>query len=81
MNGWWKLNISGIDKLNDIDREHVAKLIIEGYVEGQIIQEDKEPTPSSSGVPDLGPSNYTSVAYTKSRRYSAPMKIGKLSSY
>lgn len=40
-NGWWKLQIFGVEELNDIDREHIAKLITEGYIEGQIIQEDE----------------------------------------
>ena len=37
--GWWKLSIEGVDELNDIDREHIAKLIIEGYSQGEIIHE------------------------------------------
>jgi hypothetical protein len=37
--GWWKLSIEGVDELNDVDREHIAKLIIEGYSQGEIIHE------------------------------------------
>lgn len=40
--GWWTLNAT-ID-LTDADREHIARLIVEGYTEGQIVQElDDEP--------------------------------------
>lgn len=35
--GWWSLGVNL--KLNDIDREHIAKCIIEGYTEGELIQE------------------------------------------
>jgi hypothetical protein len=43
--GWWKLEISNIDdynelkELSDCDREHIAKLIIEGCTEGEVLQE------------------------------------------
>lgn len=36
--GWWKLEITGVDSLTDIDKEHIAKCIVEGYTEGEIIQ-------------------------------------------
>ena len=36
--GWWKLEITGVDSLNDVDREHIAKLIVDGFTEGEIIQ-------------------------------------------
>ena len=36
--GWWELN-STIE-LNNVDREHIARLIKDGYTEGELIQED-----------------------------------------
>jgi hypothetical protein len=35
--GWWKLTFTGVNELNDIDREHIAKLIVDGFTEGEII--------------------------------------------
>lgn len=35
--GWWKLEVNC--KLEDVDREHIAELIKEGYTEGEIIEE------------------------------------------
>ena len=47
--GWWKLNITWTDEdmdehrfLTDIDREHIAECIKEGYKEGQLVHEDEE---------------------------------------
>ncbi len=40
--GWWKLHIKGIDHLTDVDKEHISKLILDGFTEGEIIQEDEE---------------------------------------
>ena len=42
MNGWWKLKITGVNELTDIDREHIAKLIVDGFTEGEVIQEDDD---------------------------------------
>ena len=36
--GWWQLKITGVDELSDLDREHISKLINEGYLEGEINQ-------------------------------------------
>lgn len=38
--GWWSLDIEGVDELNDNDREHIAQKITEGFLSGEIIQED-----------------------------------------
>lgn len=35
--GWWKLTFTGVKELTDIDREHIAKLIVDGCTEGEII--------------------------------------------
>lgn len=40
MNGWWK--IESTIELNDIDREHIARLIAQGFNEGEVIQEDND---------------------------------------
>ena len=47
--GWWHLtweDTSDFDEelteLNDIDREHIAKCIIDGFTQGQIVQEEDE---------------------------------------
>lgn len=37
--GWWSLEIAGVE-LNDMDREHIGQMIIEGYNSGQIMQEE-----------------------------------------
>lgn len=44
MRGWWHLIVENIDsdsymELNDTDREHIAKLIKEGYNQGEIIHD------------------------------------------
>lgn len=45
--GWWNLETT-ID-LTDEDREHIARLIVEGYTEGQVVQElDEPPAPTAS---------------------------------
>ncbi len=38
--GWWKLTFTGVDELTDTDKEHIAKLITEGYTQGEIVQEE-----------------------------------------
>ena len=42
MRGWWHLTVENVDseetiELNDSDREHIARLIKEGYNQGEII--------------------------------------------
>ena len=41
---WWRLTIEDYPnyKPNDIDLEHIAEKIKEGYDQGQLIQEDAE---------------------------------------
>jgi len=36
--GWWTLKTTV--KINDVDREHIAKMIIEGYTQGEIVNEE-----------------------------------------
>lgn len=38
--GWWELKIT--TPLNDIDREHIAKLITEGFTSGEILHEEDD---------------------------------------
>lgn len=40
--GWWELNIKGVDELTDTDREHIAKLIVDGFTSGEVIQEEND---------------------------------------
>jgi len=41
--GWWSLKIHDSDYIpNDIDLEHIAKMIIQEYREGELIQEDEQ---------------------------------------
>lgn len=45
---WWKLTITGkidrVQDLNDDDREHIAKLIIDGYSQGEVIHHEEDDT-------------------------------------
>jgi hypothetical protein len=41
MDGWWELKTEG-EELNDIDREHIAKMIIQGYTGGEIVHEEED---------------------------------------
>lgn len=36
------LQISGVRDLSDIDKEHIAELVKEGFTSGEIIQETEE---------------------------------------
>ena len=38
--GWWKLESTV--ELSDSDREHIAEMIIKGYIEGEVCR-DEEP--------------------------------------
>jgi len=33
---WWKLDITDKEDLTDVDKEHIAKLIKQGYTEGEL---------------------------------------------
>jgi len=45
--GWWTLNTEGVDlrDLTDATREHIADMIRNGYIEGQIIQDEEADEP------------------------------------
>ena len=36
--GWWSLDITGVDVIDDLTADHIGKLIKEGYTNGQIVQ-------------------------------------------
>ena len=42
--GWWSLTLEGNEhhELNQIDLEHIAELIVNGYNTGEIVQDDEE---------------------------------------
>ena len=45
--GWWKFTWTStsenkITELNDHDLEHIAEYIKDGYIEGEILQEEEE---------------------------------------
>ena len=42
--GWWKLTIEDYPnyKPNDVDLEHIAEMIKQGYDNGQLIQEEED---------------------------------------
>lgn len=43
LRGWWTINYEAVDEgftgPNDVDLEHIAGLIKEGYTSGEIIQD------------------------------------------
>ncbi len=40
--GWWTLTWSGVDKLNDSDKDHIGESIKRGFTSGEIIQESEK---------------------------------------
>lgn len=43
--GWWELKVTEVDdgfEANEIDLEHIAELVKQGYTSGQLINEDDE---------------------------------------
>lgn len=40
MSGWWKIEFTV--KPNETDLEHIAKLIKEGFTEGEILHDDED---------------------------------------
>lgn len=40
--GWWTLTLEGNtgDELSECDRDHIAKLIKEGFTSGDIVKDD-----------------------------------------
>lgn len=41
--GWWTLTFTGVDELTEETREHVGKMITDGYTNGEILQEATGP--------------------------------------
>ena len=39
--GWWKLVIEGDYEPSDCDIEHISNVIKQGYIEGELLQEDE----------------------------------------
>ena len=40
MDGWWKLSIKPRGcTLNDVDKANIARLIVDGFTEGEIVHE------------------------------------------
>lgn len=39
--GWWKISYEGAEP-NEIDLDHIAKCIKEGYTEGEIVDDGQE---------------------------------------
>jgi len=41
--GWWQLTLTGnsVNELNDTDLEHIAQCIIDGYTQGEIVEDEK----------------------------------------
>jgi len=48
--GWWKIEYEAVDEgfvePNEVDLEHIAEMIKEGYTSGEIIQEEEPETSS-----------------------------------
>jgi hypothetical protein len=50
---WWTLTIKGKFRLTEIDKEHIAGLIIEGFTSGQLNnEEDEEEEPTEDDIID-----------------------------
>jgi hypothetical protein len=41
-NIWWKLDVECFDWLTDSDREHIAEMILDGYEQGSLSNDDGE---------------------------------------
>lgn len=39
---WWKLTIIGKENLTEEDIDHISKLIAEGYIEGDLTDDDED---------------------------------------
>lgn len=50
--GWWKLETTGDFDLDDTDRDHIANLVRQGYIQGQLIHEEED---NPTGVPQCCP--------------------------
>lgn len=54
--GWWELKITGdIDHytLDDISKEHIANMILEGYDQGELNQDDDDEDPEMTTGEEL----------------------------
>lgn len=42
--GWWSLKLTGntSEELSNVDQEHIAKLIIDGFTCGEIVKDEEE---------------------------------------
>ncbi len=40
--GYWKLIVIGGFDLDDADREHISKMVLDGYTEGEVIHDEIE---------------------------------------
>jgi len=49
INGWWKIEFTGVTDPSELSLEHIAGLIKEGYTNGQILE---EPQASSCKRPE-----------------------------
>jgi len=40
--GWWELKLTSntSEELSDIDKEHIAELIVNGYTSGEIVEDE-----------------------------------------
>jgi len=44
INGWWKIEFTGVTDPSEHSLEHIATLIKEGYTNGQILEEPQAPS-------------------------------------
>ena len=44
INGWWKIEFTGVTDPSEHSLEHIATLIKEGYTSGQILEEPQAPS-------------------------------------
>lgn len=41
-NTWWSLDVEDATLLTDLDREHIAEMVLEGMTSGELINEPDE---------------------------------------
>ena len=60
--GWWKLTLSGNshEDLSDVDREHIASLILEGYIEGEVAEGEATEDNGAAAEPERDIHDYRS---------------------
>jgi len=42
ISGWWTLSVTTGCDLSDNDREHIGKMVTQGFTEGEIVKEEME---------------------------------------